>query len=348
MTHPCPPGFRFRDDDGRIRGGAPLCPNPGEFAERMLRVFKQYPNPWVGIWTYEVMTGAFTVGGSYYLDPELWDTLEDAERKIQYDAMGEPEAFYLSLLRRDEHYGWDSSLQRMRTLAPLVPWVAKEVNRALKGHAEWPHERLRAMSLALPDIADWAAAERPDIMSMRFGDANAATQRWHETLRERAETRSRIAGGGTTIYRWSDGWHADLLTTHAELVAEGCAMGHCVGDSDYWGDVQRGVSRIVSLRDARGASKLTLELALGTPTYFWTLVQAKGFGNRLPRPDECARVDHMGQAFEWQNEIAYGAGDYEQCTARAVMAAEAALRRAGVSDEPTPEGEAEFFVQEEP
>lgn len=334
MTHPCPPGFRFhvttpsrKGDDVERTPGSGLCPNaPSEFADRMRRVFKQYPNPWVGIWTFEVVAGPLTQRrASYYLDDEVWDgDLGRAQQQIEFDTVAvgmRPPDFYKTQLREDVHYeSYVGGLDILPSyIVALVPWVAKEVNRALKRGDPGAFDRLRAISSSLPELADWAAAERPDIMRMDFGEAYAASREWHAALAEEAERRSRVAGGGTTIYRWEDGWHADALTTHAELVAEGCAMGHCVGQSEYWRQVKAGSTSIVSMRDARDASRLTLELAWVQRSQrhprdgLWQLVQVKGFGNRLPKEDECFRINQLATAFGWRVGINWGHGDLENC-----------------------------------
>jgi hypothetical protein len=108
---------------------------------------------------------------------------------------------------------------------------------------------------------------RDAIARVSVTDAIAASR----VLAERAEARDNRKGAAT-IVAFPDGCRVDVLTSADALRREGEAMRHCVGDYDT--AVSGGTREILSLRDPKGRSRITLEVAGGT-----RVVQAKGAGN---------------------------------------------------------------------
>lgn len=97
-----------------------------------------------------------------------------------------------------------------------------------------------------------------------------------------------------------------------KLAEEGNSMGHCVGG--YADDVASGVTRILSLRDKKGQSHVTVELAKGTPKHEAdaqgnlqmppkmqadSILQIKGKQNRAPIDAYQPYVQDLVKSGEW-------------------------------------------------
>lgn len=96
------------------------------------------------------------------------------------------------------------------------------------------------------------------IERLSWADAEKMSEQWHASLaRVRAKSKD-IMEGVRKISELPDGSFFCELTTATALMAEGGAMGHCVGG--YWNRVESGDIRIVSLRDANGQPHVTIEL----------------------------------------------------------------------------------------
>lgn len=103
-----------------------------------------------------------------------------------------------------------------------------------------------------------------------------------------------LAGGSTPEEAWLAG----------RLAEEGNTMGHCVGSS--CGDVSSGSSKIYSLRDAKGGSHVTIEVA--PPGAFShgqklreteDILQIKGKQNRAPAPEYLPYVQDFVKSGKW-------------------------------------------------
>lgn len=110
---------------------------------------------------------------------------------------------------------------------------------------------------------------------------------WHRAVRDATIEASKLDAGNTRSWPGLLLEPVDLgelvateLTTSAELVAEGIAMGHCVGG--YTWNCMHGISRIVSLRTREGDSVTTMEICRSAKGGY-VLRQNYTFGNR-PAP----------------------------------------------------------------
>jgi hypothetical protein len=116
-------------------------------------------------------------------------------------------------------------------------------------------------------------------------EADKAMRRWNAQV-------SGISEGGTeTVFECSDGFRVVRLTTCAALDAEGVWMGHCVGNGAYDARVESGATEIFSLRNPRGKSHATIELAMPRNK----IVQVMGKANSRLKPE------YMKKLVEWFN-----------------------------------------------
>jgi len=108
------------------------------------------------------------------------------------------------------------------------------------------------------------------IERMSWLEADAQSEAWHQALAKARKTTTGLLSGTRKIMDLSAGGFVVELESKAALQAEGSNMGHCVGG--YWGRVEAGQTRIVSIRDAQGHPHVTIELG-APPT-----VEVKGLG----------------------------------------------------------------------
>ena len=214
------------------------------FQRRLLYTFKQYRNnPDVAILTAEVIWAAYQ-SRSVGTQPRLAYTYptatlqRDLASALQLDHLPSPQEvseFHTRLLQGGVHYGGTTYpntplAQRMATLAP---WVAAQVNAALKrvrrGKPVWavgdvqyevsrsltldpvralgvPAEPLdltrnevglqlllRDMAERLGEVVDWVAEDRPDLGAYNWAAAKRATRAYHARVEEEAERLRRAA-----------------------------------------------------------------------------------------------------------------------------------------------------------
>ena len=160
-------------------------------------------------------------------------------------------------------------------------------------------EELRSNRLQY--IFDWVEDESPDLGGMSFDQAYEASREWHGRARDRISA-ARIKrlkregkwfecpGGihpvpGKILYTFDNGWTIREMLTFEELQNEGNmgygggCLTHCIGDtsSNYYGMIQRGSSRALSLRDPKNRPMVTIFVDASSSS----IKQAKGLRNRL-------------------------------------------------------------------
>ena len=283
------------------------------FAHRIAGVLRQYHDPLVAFLTVEVLLGpqdsSWHIRGtptSYYLDSYVGPSADitvnaylvyedlSSWKDCQVDGEG----------LRDQieewiaagawwHDGYPQLNQHLRQDL-IVPWVARLVNAWLK---ELPHAEaeavaqrlggeqpnavaehckiLQKLSVASADIADWALAERPNLMKLTLNQALHRSRRWHAALKRKQA--AAVAPPSEVVFTQGNlAFHS--LTTRRALRHEGECQRHCVGS--YWDDVQSGQTMIFSLRDRDNIPKATLEVRSGH------LVQFRGPANRQVKKEE--------------------------------------------------------------
>jgi len=142
------------------------------------------------------------------------------------------------------------------------------------------------------DIADFAGHNRTTFNTRwNFGQAQAASQRWHIELAHRPFAAASNRADWTELIDYAplpsqleiDGFAFHALQTREGIWDEGARMHHCVGS--YADRVARGSSRIYSVRQA-GQRVATLELRrttrAGSASHKYALVQLKGPRNSQP------------------------------------------------------------------
>jgi len=221
-------------------------------------------------------------------------------------------------------HGPPNDWMRGRRFDGLVPWVARHVAHWLKAERQW-YRRSSEGAWGIPpalnharhavgrivdnasELADWANAVHPNLMSMSVSAAYEASRDWHDEMAGRALGKKAVPG--EVVYRFPDGWTFEQLTQGAQLCAEGETMGHCVGGATYRQGVESGAMRIFSLRDPEGVPHVTIEVGndiayrahTGAPepadggAVYWTK-QIKGPGNR--RVAELSICRRLELAFE--------------------------------------------------
>jgi hypothetical protein len=120
-------------------------------------------------------------------------------------------------------------------------------------------QRIRLLTRSLPEIRDWAEAERVNLMGLTYQQAERRSNLWHRELQKQELAEG--AEQGKVVWRFADGWTIQNLTKRRQLKQEGKALKHCVGAAPgYWKRVQQGSGRILSLRDADGRPQVTIQL----------------------------------------------------------------------------------------
>lgn len=149
-------------------------------------------------------------------------------------------------------------------------WIAKEVRR--------DNTLLNNLDGFL-FVLDWVQKERPNLSSFNFEQAHALSQEWHNTMQFDETVKNKDKEDDDKIlYRCKDGIHYFVLLEAKDLATEGEIMRNCVGS--YGDKVRHGRSLIVSLRDAKNESHVTIEIDTNTGM----AIQTKGKANGEPAP----------------------------------------------------------------
>lgn len=189
---------------------------------------------------------------------------------------GRPEAIgHFRLIFPSKDHG--GLLRAYGEKTPFVPAFRTEFDPMITfifrvyGEAPNPFGEMKAadIQLALPSMRDWFLAMHPDLSTMTWLQAVAASSAWH--------SRFKTVGFGDpvpaafVVLCFPDGWTLQRLTEKADLAKEGTSMAHCVGgpdrgngvrdgDSSYWQDIRDDRSVILSLRNSEGVPKATVEI----------------------------------------------------------------------------------------
>jgi predicted transcriptional regulator len=273
---------------------------------RLEGVYRQYGarRPDVAFATAEVLRSALYShgrGGSVYFaaantrpPPGFVSSLVDdvaalSERDPSSITYPDAVAFYFrEFLGRGRFYSDDEPTSIHTKYDKLVPWVAKSIASVPNAI----HELLRGG--ALDRIADWAEATRPDIMRLTVKQAVHRERRWHAGLARERKTEASRAAPGEIVMRFDDGWSVQKLLERAQLVAEGEALGHCVGGAQYASRCAEGLIEIYSLRDSGGVPRYTVEIFMGPADQsprLRSVRQVKGLKNKRPKlTSDCAKL----------------------------------------------------------
>jgi len=156
--------------------------------------------------------------------------------------------------------------------------------------------------LVAGDIYDWVRSPGSGFSPrMSYGQAFAASQRWHEEVANRLPSHlrtgrrlldRRVARYAPLPERWEhEGWQFVALNTLLALEEESLRMHHCV--RTYWSRILDGQSRIYSIRH-EGRRLATLEVnrdaSAADRKLRFRMVQIKGVCNAAPTPEATAAV----------------------------------------------------------
>lgn len=147
-------------------------------------------------------------------------------------------------------------------------WIAKEVMKK---------PELLSKVKDFQYILDWAQKKHPDIMRLDFDAAFKLSEEWHKDLKfKNVDRKEHKEEDERIIYRCADGKHFFMLLRPEDLSEEGDIMRNCVGG--YTDKVRLGRSLIVSLRDEKNTSHVTIEIDVETGM----TLQVRGKGNADP------------------------------------------------------------------
>jgi hypothetical protein len=151
-------------------------------------------------------------------------------------------------------------------------WIAKEVKKDIT--------LLNADGLdKFLFIIDWVQKARPNLTSYSFEQALALSQEWHDSIEFDETIKNKEKEDDSKIlYRCKDNKHYFVLLEPEDLITEGETMRNCVGS--YGDKVRNGRSLIVSLRDEKNESHVTIEIDTTTGM----AIQTKGKANGEPSP----------------------------------------------------------------
>ena len=166
-------------------------------------------------------------------------------------------------------------------LGPILPWLARELVRWFAPERGGVHlypmlPYLEHMLHHDIELLDWVEAEHPDLGKFTAETAWAAVEAWHRQF-VAVQTEGQVLPG-VVVARTSDGGTIERLVTKGQLIAEGEAMGHCIGGS-Y--DPKHGA--YFSWRNADGAPQETAEVE--QEDLFPEVIQHVGVGNDVPNDD---------------------------------------------------------------
>lgn len=151
-------------------------------------------------------------------------------------------------------------------------WIAKEVKKDI---ALLNSDGLDKFLF----IIDWVQKARPNLTSYSFEQALALSQEWHDSIEFDESVKNKEKEDDSKIlYRCKDEKHYFVLLEPEDLITEGEIMRNCVGS--YGEKVRHGRSLIVSLRDEKNESHVTIEIDTNTGM----AIQTKGKANGEPAP----------------------------------------------------------------
>lgn len=150
-------------------------------------------------------------------------------------------------------------------------WIAKEI----KKKPELIHN-----AKDFQYIVDWSTKISPDINELSFQQAFDLSTEWHKSIKydEKAKNKE-VEDDGNVLYRCRDKKHLFVLLGPEDLKQEGKVMHNCVGD--YTEKVRNNRSLIISLRDDKNESHVTVEI--DTKTGMSLQVRGKANGDPAPK-----------------------------------------------------------------
>ena len=151
-------------------------------------------------------------------------------------------------------------------------WIAKEAKKDLN---------ILDRTIDLRLIIDWATDTKADLFAYNFQEANVEQSSWHQQMLNQYEIEDiKIpeVDHDRIVFRFGDKKHFLYCLSANDLKYEGKAMGHCVGGQNYRAKVKNKLSLILSLRDQKNESHVTIVIDVKSSQ----VVQQYGKGNKEP------------------------------------------------------------------
>ena len=171
-------------------------------------------------------------------------------------------------IEKDRNSGVDFTARFSETAhqnEALVPWVAKELNAAMRevrkgrlGEREFV-DLVNMLEAKLPNIAAWAEATKPDLTKLTAAEAITSAAKFEPDD-------AAPVPQGKVIYRFADGWTVQELTTQEQIFAEGIGVQNCLRKTQYGPEYlersENGEIRIFSLRTPAGSPRVSMEFVI--------------------------------------------------------------------------------------
>lgn len=163
-------------------------------------------------------------------------------------------------------------LNRYKDDPAFQRWVVKVLVEEFRGNPldsstafENMTDLFAGLVQGLEFVHDWYNYEDIQIANYNFARAVEESEVWHDTMAgagdgtmyEPTRQENIVYGPNWDNPDWQ-GWTIQLVNTENDLLCEGNQMNHCVGS--YWNYVQRGYTRIFSLRDPSNKPHVTIEM----------------------------------------------------------------------------------------
>lgn len=199
-------------------------------------------------------------------DPKVAQMLVNEVRKMPGIPLIQLKEFFQANQPQDPYTPFERRIAKNYTAIPgmeqwvLVQFRKHRINNNGTYNYNWPNT-FPSVIEGFQEIGDWVRVTGTQIASYDLLQAINLSNQWHE---EQAQ------GGAGEIYQeknviygpeWSNpkwqGWTIQEVRSKNDLAVEGNKMNHCVGS--YCENVQKGQSRIFSLRDPQNEPHVTIE-----------------------------------------------------------------------------------------
>lgn len=182
-------------------------------------------------------------------------------------------------------------LSPAETLEVLSPELKK--NSVIDGYVVWLATQFKngeidtgtldEMMARFRAVCIWASENKVDMTRLTAEEALAQSKGYVSKVSQKAAQKEASDTANPVLYKFSDGWYVQELKTDEALKNEGDRMGHCVGG--YCAIVKSGKTRVFSLRNPKGGSRVTMEYSQVNDAPFngaWMFRQVFGRENSAP------------------------------------------------------------------
>lgn len=232
-----------------------------ELHEWTERISKNYVNKYFGTERDPLKDLEIIVEGTPIRWEELTDNIIGAKRAEYY---ADANKNSLSEMQGLKKLGEESPNVSVYGIGSLFPKIKSENELAYR-----PSTAMRMFENYLFHVSDYIRNHIPIDQLERYDFTRLIREVVEQDRRQaKAMEKARATGEGTTLVKkYDDGMQWVEVKSEAALKNEGDVMGHCVGG--YCEMVRNGESRILSLRDEKHNSHVTIELIPRTVSSKW-------------------------------------------------------------------------------